>query len=236
MGVKHLVPVGGIVGGLCLISIGLLPFKVDEFPVPPTVSDVAATPEFIPAALNKGVKVHNTDTGLDPGAWDDPKLASPISIMTTLEMGEGSVFIPELGIYSLFDARSDFVDSSYKNFDSLSLPKNPHRSVWFSGGVPPSSGVPEGTTLIASHISYGSHKGAFTNLYKATPGTVIYTRSYGATRPWVVTSTWTSPHQDFPEDLFTTQGTRRLVLVTCGGRLNDYGTYTDNVFVSAVPL
>ena len=58
----------------------------------------------------------------------------------------------------------------------------------------------------------------------------------GSLSTWRVSGMWVAEHQAFPEDYFSATGPRRLVLTTCGGRVNSYGYYQQNVFLVAEPV
>ena len=58
----------------------------------------------------------------------------------------------------------------------------------------------------------------------------------GSLSTWRVSGMWVAEHQAFPEDYFSPTGPRRLVLTTCGGRVNSYGYYQQNVFLVAEPV
>ena len=58
----------------------------------------------------------------------------------------------------------------------------------------------------------------------------------GNKQAWAVTKVWHTGHKNFPEEYFASDGERRLVLTTCGGRINRYGYYRENIFVVATPI
>lgn len=224
-----------VVIGAVLVIRGLTPSMEQNVPLP-SVTDNSQSDADLRSDVGP-VDVENTDQGTDSRAWDDPDYAEPVSSMSVTDMAPMSVFVPEAGIYSMTRASDQFVPSRYSNFYSLAIPDNPHRSVWYSKGAAMVGGD-EGTTLIASHISHGrTSRGAFWNLHSLTPGAVVWTKdANGDTQEWKVTRVWYAYHTQFPEDYFSATGTRRLVLVTCGGELNSQGYYRENVFVVAEPV
>ena len=51
-----------------------------------------------------------------------------------------------------------------------------------------------------------------------------------------MTRVWNTDHKSFPQEYFSNEGERQLVLTTCGGRVNAQGYYRDNIFVIAKPV
>lgn len=100
-----------------------------------------------------------------------------------------------------------------------------------------------GTTLLVGHVTFGAAgNGVFFGLPRVKPGSVIETSdSRGHANTWVVTSLREYRKAALPRDVFAgSQGSRRLVLVTCGGAFIHLATgaryYEDNVVVTAIPL
>lgn len=97
----------------------------------------------------------------------------------------------------------------------------------------------QGTTLIASHVAWTKrHRGAlYTMATDVEQNELIWVKGFdGSLSAWRVNGMWFAEHQAFPEDYFSPTGPRRLVLTTCGGRVNDYGYYQQNVFLVATPV
>lgn len=207
--------------------------------------------------------------------------------MSIARMVPGSVFIPESGIYLELQPSDTFEASNYGDLQTIHVPTNVHRGVWYSAGAPltasdtgvltgvrpgfdtpqsaavsptsspsPSSSdtvqsgtqtgseggqrvTAQGTTLIASHVAWTKrHRGAlYTMATDVKQNQLIWVKGFdGSLSTWRVNGMWFAEHQAFPEDYFSATGPRRLVLTTCGGRVNDYGYYQQNVFLVAEPV
>ena len=98
--------------------------------------------------------------------------------------------------------------------------------------------VNAGTTILAGHVNWvGQGLGALGALANIAPGATVYlSNRAGVVSVWSVVSLRAVSKMDLPETLFASGGTRRLVLVTCGGAF-DAAThqYADNVLAIAVP-
>lgn len=97
-----------------------------------------------------------------------------------------------------------------------------------------------GTTVIAGHINFVSQgNGAFSGLQSMRPGERVATVSpSGHRQVWkVVSERLYSKATGLPDSLFAQTGGRRLVMLSCGGKLNtSIGSYESNVAVVAVPV
>lgn len=102
--------------------------------------------------------------------------------------------------------------------------------------------APDGTVLVAGHVNdVDQGDGALYQLSTITPGAVVVVTGGDAvpTR-WAVTSLANVTKSVLPQDIFDPHGVRRLVLVTCGGKIltlpGGTHTYSDNIVVSATPV
>lgn len=156
--------------------------------------------------------------------------------MTAADMAPNTMFIPALGVYMPVEADTTFVASHYSGFDTIRIPANPRRGVWYAAGAPLYGGQ-AGTTLIASHVSNGGYGwGALRYLYTLTGGEMIYTKDKaGQLQSWQVTRMRVEDHKSFPQEYWSAKGVRQLVVVTCGGRLRA-GHYDKNIFAIAAPV
>lgn len=155
--------------------------------------------------------------------------------MRAADMGNSSLFIPALGVYMPLEGDSTFVASRYSGFETIKVPTNPHHGVWYAGGAP-LVGADAGTTLVASHVSQASGWGALRYLYTLRGGEMIYTKdAAGKTKQWQLTQMRVSEHTDFPQEYWSKDGVRQLVVVTCGGVVSG-GHYDKNVFAIATPV
>lgn len=99
-----------------------------------------------------------------------------------------------------------------------------------------------GSTLLAGHVTYGRQgPGSLFELAKVTSHQLVYTvDGSGGVQTWRVSDLQQVTKQRLPEWVFAGRGgSRRLVIVTCGGPVMDipgHGpTHRDNVVVSATP-
>ncbi|MHB8221174.1 MAG: DUF7507 domain-containing protein, partial [Acidimicrobiales bacterium] len=119
---------------------------------------------------------------------------------------------------------------------SLGIPGDVKQVGIWTGGAPVDS--PSGTVLLAGHINwYNQGNGALYDLSQIKPGAIIHVSdSSGNITTWVASSLQAYPKSELPQDIFSPNGSRQLVLVTCGGAfVPSTGHYVDNVVVRAVP-
>jgi hypothetical protein len=156
--------------------------------------------------------------------------------MSTADMGPSTLFIPALGVYMPVEADSKFVSSQYSGFNTLRIPKDPRHGVWYAGGAPMYGGE-KGVTMIASHVSSKTGWGALRYLYKLTGGEMIYTKdAAGQLQSWQMTKMRVENHTKFPQEYWSPEGDRYLVVTTCGGSVTASHTFKQNIFVVAVPV
>lgn len=249
----------------------------EELPVPAqTYEDAPVSPEPVEATddvLTHEWDVVNADSDQGSNTWEVNTEDYRISTMSVAHMAPGSVFIPESGIYLELQPSDTFEASNYGDLQTIHVPTNVHRGVWYSAGAPltqsdtgvltgvrPDSSSSQssdsvmsgtqtgsegrqvdvqGTTLIASHVAWTKrHRGAlYTMATDVKQNQLIWVKGFdGSLSTWRVNGMWFAEHQAFPEDYFSATGPRRLVLTTCGGRVNDYGYYQQNVFLVAEPV
>lgn len=267
-----------ICGGLYLIYRAHDEAQVEEeLPVPAqTYQDEEISTEPVEATddvLTHEWDVVNADSDQGSDTWEVNTEDYRISTMSIARMAPGSVFIPESGIYLELQPSDTFEASNYGDLQTIHVPTNVHRGVWYSAGAPltqsdtgvltgvrpgysPSqssdsvmSGTQtgsegrqvdvQGTTLIASHVAWTKrHRGAlYTMATDVKQNQLIWVKGFdGSLSTWRVSGMWVAEHQAFPEDYFSATGPRRLVLTTCGGRVNSYGYYQQNVFLVAEPV
>lgn len=274
-----------ICGGLYLIYRAHDEAQVEEeLPVPAQTyqdEEVSTAPvEATDDVLTHEWDVVNADSDQGSNTWEVNTEDYRISTMSVARMAPGSVFIPESGIYMELQGSDSFEASNYGDLQTIHVPTNVHRGVWYSAGAPltasdtgvltgirpgfdtpqsaasPSlsssetvqSGTPtstetitggEGTTFIASHVAWTKrHRGAlYTMATDVSQNELIWVKGFdGSLSTWRVSGMWVAEHQAFPEDYFSATGPRRLVLTTCGGRVNSYGYYQQNVFLVAEPV
>jgi hypothetical protein len=278
-----------ICGGLYLIYRAYDEAQVEEeLPVPAqTYQDevISTAPvEATDDVLTHEWDVVNADSDQGSNTWEVNTEDYRIDTMSVARMAPGSVFISESGIYMELQGSDSFEASNYGDLQTIHVPTNVHRGVWYSAGAPltasdtgvltgvrpgfdtpQSSTLPsstsssetvqsgtqtssahavsmtggEGTTFIASHVAWTKrHRGAlYTMATDVSQNELIWVKGFdGSLSTWRVSGMWVAEHQAFPEDYFSATGPRRLVLTTCGGRVNSYGYYQQNVFLVAEPV
>lgn len=252
----------------------------EELPVPAQTyqdEEVSTAPvEATDDVLTHEWPVVNADSDQGSNTWEINTEDYRIDTMSVARMAPGSVFIPESGIYMELQGSDSFEASNYGDLQTIHVPTNVHRGVWYSAGAPlteSDTGVltgvrpdssssqssdsvmsgtrsgsegqkdqrvdAQGTTLIASHVAWTKrHRGAlYTMATDVEQNELIWVKGFdGSLSTWRVSGMWFAEHQAFPEDYFSPTGPRRLVLTTCGGRVNDYGYYQQNVFLVATPV
>ena len=147
-----------------------------------------------------------------------------------------SVFVPEAKMYSLARPSDSFVQSKYAGLESITIPDNPHRTVWYSAGgaMGPAAA---GTTFLGSHSGYAGLWGAYVHMAYLKGGETVWTKdTQGKLQRWQVDRIRYMPHTEFPQEYWTATGPRRLVMTTCGGTVGADGIYNQNVFIEAKPV
>ena len=151
---------------------------------------------------------------------------SPTPRGEIIERGPNMLHIDSVGIHAKLGEPIHF-DSDY-----VLLPSGDSNTanIW-AEGAPLSAD--SGTTLITGHVqTWTSLKGVFWGLADVRPGDVISTSdANNETRGWVVTELFNVAKSELPSNVFSQQGSRRLILVTCGGP-----GQTENVVVTATPI
>jgi len=127
---------------------------------------------------------------------------------------------------------------------SLIIPADVHKVGLWTGGA--AIVATAGTTVIAGHVDdVNQGPGAMNQLHNVAPGAVVtVTDTSGKVTRWQVTDVAVVGKDSLPAFVFAGKnGPRELALVTCGGPLlhlsnghgGTYGTYRDNIVVTAVP-
>ncbi len=147
------------------------------------------------------------------------------------EMPPSTIAIPALGITAPV-AESD-IDAS----GALVLPTS-DRTTRYTGAA--SLGATEGSTVIAGHVNFADGSpGALEPLAKITKGTPVYvTDATGTRHEYKANTAETITKTGLPQELFAPVGPPQLVLITCGGLIDNTGSileYTHNTVVTAAP-
>ena len=212
------------------------PFHVADTALPPlppipnqALPPVAPVPTLTTAPAIPAAGITNTGTGTDqkpsgPGCGDAPQ--------------SGRVVIGSLCI------NAPIVPTTVAGDGSLIIPADVHKVGLWTGGA--AIVAPAGTTVIAGHVDdVNQGPGAMNQLRNVAPGAVVsVTETSGQVTRWQVTDVAVVGKDSLPPVVFAGKnGPRRLALVTCGGPLlhlsnghgGTYGTYRDNIVVTAVP-
>ncbi|MFJ9315887.1 sortase domain-bontaining protein [Pimelobacter simplex] len=121
---------------------------------------------------------------------------------------------------------------------ALPAPRGARAAGQWTHGAPLDALV--GTTVLTGHVSDDSDRpGAFARLRSARRGDVVRVADgAGTIHRWRVTRTWSVDRHRLPRSVFTQDLARRLVLITCTGRVTTPGGgfhYRRNLIVEAVP-
>lgn len=157
----------------------------------------------------------------------------PMSKLGPGDMEPNSVLIPDLTILAPVRDVSTF--STVKGQKSMDIPSDPADAAWWTKSAPLVGGA-HGPTTVTGHVAWGDDWGAFHHLSQARAGMVVWTKNKdGRTQKWVVNKVYVRPRTEFPQELWSDKGARRLVLITCGGE-PVHNHFPDNVFVEAIPV
>jgi hypothetical protein len=162
--------------------------------------------------------------------------ASPVTVTASptrqTGLGPSSIRIPSLGVTASIGAAT-VVNGV------LTPPRIPNEVGAWAGSAPLNGTT--GEVTIAGHVNWaGMAPFAFGQLARVHPGDLVYTTDASAAQTaWRVVSVAARPKtQPIDANAFAgTKGTRRLVLITCGGAFDSASSsYDDNVYVYADPL
>jgi sortase (surface protein transpeptidase) len=105
---------------------------------------------------------------------------------------------------------------------------------WYGFGPSPGQ---RGSAVLAAHIAFDGRDGAFRHLERLSTGSTITVGfDDGSSVDFVATQRAQYGKEALPDDLFSSEGEPRLVLITCGGAFNrSLRSYEDNVVVYAEP-
>jgi hypothetical protein len=179
----------------------------------------------LPAQLFSGVTAHHGIDPVQPGPITKP--TTPAKAGTPAVLGPQRVYLPDLGI------EAPWV-SEPLTATELAVPADVHvLGLSQAGGTPDGA---SGTVMLDGHVNYvGQGPGALSPLYQARPGQlIILTDAAGRASRWRISGLADPSKADLDPGLFTATGPRRLVLITCGGRVSG-GQYDRNVVVTALP-
>ncbi len=116
---------------------------------------------------------------------------------------------------------------------AMEVPPDAARVGWYDRSPTPGQ---LGPAVLAGHVDWGGHRGAFYGLRELVPGdTVVVERADGRAATFAVDRVEEHAKDDFPTDeVYGDVDHAGLRLVTCGGSFDaDTGDYRDNVIVFA---
>ncbi|MGN8552252.1 UNVERIFIED_CONTAM: class F sortase [Microbacterium sp. SLM126] len=120
----------------------------------------------------------------------------------------------------------------------MQIPDDPAIGGWYRYGSDPSSA--DGNVVIAAHVDSRVYSiGPFSRLRDLAAGAVVeVTDASGGVHRYAVESVTYIRKRELPvAELFAREGSRNLVLITCGGPIDPTtGLYADNVVAIATPV
>jgi hypothetical protein len=208
-----------VLGLVLLAVIGIVLLRTGHHRQAPTAAP-------LPAQVFAGITAHHALSHTQPAptvqvtATKDPRVAGD-------QLRPQRVYLPELGI----DA--PWVPEPL-TAATLAVPSDVHVVGLSRAGGSPDGAI--GTVVLDGHVNYVDQgPGALSPLYRAAPGQlVILTDATGRVSRWRISGLADPLKNDLDPGLFTATGPRRLVLITCGGRVTA-GQYDRNVVVTALP-
>jgi hypothetical protein len=158
-----------------------------------------------------------------PQGLEDPSGNTPASSA----MGANMLLIPSLSVYAPLVPGGITASGGGR---TLQIPDDPGRLTLFDEGAAVCDRA--GTVLVAGHVSSHGVHGALWPLSRIAPRAAVYlTCTDGSVVEWEVVAVHVNPKADLPQDIFTSTGTVRAEIITCGGPVMPDGHYRDNVRV-----
>jgi hypothetical protein len=173
------------------------------------------------------------DIGVLPGSTDSAALSGaipgkvPVGAVRTRPPSAPpfSLSIPNMGL------SAPVVAAGIDPRGDLAIPADVRYVGWWIGGAEP--GDPTGTVLLAGHVDdIRAGPGALFGLAGTPLGVDVDIDTALGRHRYRTVARRAYPKAALPTRLFSSQGPRQLVLVTCGGRFAS-GQYADNVVVYA---
>ena len=234
-----------LTGGLLLITVVVVisvlndsdtgDFGTDQADATTAISepvDIQATGGIGPAAAHPVIAaIPDPATAQPEPAVDAVPDASPESVPAPVAGIPTGLDLPTLGVHAV-------VHPVGMSDGQLEVPTNPADVGWWSGSV--AAGSPTGATIIDGHVDSAEYGvGALYRLTDLAVGDHIQvTVVGGGTIAYQVNERRTyDKHTGLPPGIFSTDGTHRLALITCGGTFDSTtGSYESNVVVFASPI
>lgn len=201
-----------------------------------TVGMLAAcspAPEVGTPMPTSGAATRSAEEPASPAPARTPAVSVPVAPATPEPPAE-RVAPESLRIPSL-DVDMPVVPVGVKDDGGMEIPERPSVAGWYRFGKTPTDA--EGATVLAAHVDdrdYGV--GPLAELRYAEEGSeVSVTDADGVDTRYTVESVTYIPRAQLPvADLFTRDGPRTLVVITCGGSFDEQTrSYSDNVVLVA---
>ncbi|MFS0867197.1 class F sortase [Microbacterium sp. 179-B 1A2 NHS] len=180
-----------------------------------------------------GAATRSTERPASPAPAPTPVVSVPVAPATAapvaLRVAPVELVIPSL------DVEMPVVPVGVKGDGGMEIPERPTIAGWYRFGRTPTDD--EGATVLAAHVDdreYGV--GPLARLRDTQPGSsVTVTDADGVDTRYTVTTVTYIPRAKLPvADLFTREGPRTLVVITCGGSFDERTrSYSDNVVLVA---
>lgn len=174
-----------------------------------------------------------------PAPSADPEPSKPAVAAPDWSAADDDVPVPYPPAQVAFEGTevsADVVAVGVLPSGALQIPDDPAQVGWWAAGAQP--GDAEGSVVLAGHMDGLRRDGAMSTLLDVAPGdTVTIEDRRGDTHEYRITTRSTPPQESLDPDLFATDGSPRLVLVTCGGTFDEAtGRYSENIVVIAEPV
>lgn len=156
-----------------------------------------------------------------------------VEVVDSVEPIPVSVHIPDLSV------KSDVVPVGVDSDNNVEVPDDIQEIGWYAFAAGPMD--PQGSIVLVGHRDgVESGQGAFYGIDQLEPGDSVVLRTSESSRiRFVVEDAQSVTKERFAElasDVFSTTGTKRLILITCGGEyVKADGGYQENVLVTAIP-
>ncbi len=217
-----LLAVALVVGGT---GITWVAFHSEPDPAPVPDAPIAVGADV--AASGPGAaEVADIDGGLDSDDENAPRVR-----MGPENMRPNRLLIPSIGTYARMD------DNPIRD-GLLVLDKNPTRLTrWVDGAA---VGDSEGTVLVTGHVSYNGRRGSLYSLSRLKAGNLAYVSGPdGKVNSFKLVGLKSYRKASLPDSVWSPKGERRLVVVTCGGKIirkrHGRRSFSDNVVATFVP-
>lgn len=180
--------------------------------------------------------------GTQPVYEEAPKVARPFTATDsdtyTGDSAAGPELLPQTVAIPSLGISAPVLESGADANGALILPSSDKTTRYTAAAA---IGAPAGSTVVAGHVNFpDGSPGALEPLARAEKGAPVYiTDASGTRHTYTVTSAETLIKTALPAALFDTSGPAQLVLITCGGPIENTGNgilgYTHNTVVTAVP-